>query len=228
MTLRVILSSTPNRGVGRYFFLILAIACLGICSYAYLSRILYQTYQSWEFDRTQDRSAAPAVTSSAEIMPFGHGVRASRKSAPPSKSPSSIAAIGRLSVPRLRLSVMVREGIDGNTLQLAVGHIPRTALPGQAGNIGLAGHRDTFFRPLKDVRARDLIQFSTSKGDFKYEVESLMVVEPDNVAVLAPSTEHVLTLVTCYPFSYLGTAPKRLVVRARQLSPQAQTPSIVE
>jgi len=227
MTLRVILSLKPNRSVSRYFFLILAIACLGLYSYAYFGRILYQTYQSWEFDRTQDRSTAPAVASAKGIIAVGHVVRASRKSAL-SKSPSSIAAIGRLSVPRLHLSVMVREGIDGNTLQLAVGHIPRTALPGQAGNIGLAGHRDTFFRPLKDVRARDLIQFSSSKGDFKYEVESLMVVEPDNVAVLAPSTKNVLTLVTCYPFSYIGTAPKRLVVRARQVSPHAQTPSTVE
>ena len=95
---------------------------------------------------------------------------------------------------------MVREGIDRNTLQLAVGHIPGTALPGQAGNVGLAGHRDTFFRPLKDLRTKDEIQFSTLRGDFKYEVESLIVVEPDNVGVLAPSAENVLTLVTCYPF----------------------------
>jgi sortase A len=119
---------------------------------------------------------------------------------------------------------MVREGIDRHTLQLAVGHIPTTALPGQAGNIGLAGHRDTFFRQLKDVKTKDIINFSTPKGDFKYQVESMMIVEPDNVAMLASSSENVLTLVTCYPFSYIGTAPKRLVVRARQVSPQTQTP----
>ena len=115
---------------------------------------------------------------------------------------------------------MVREGIDRDTLQLAVGHIPATALPGQAGNVGVAGHRDTFFRGLKDLRTGDEIQFSTLDGDFKYEVESLLIVEPDNVAVLAPSSENVLTLVTCYPFSYIGAAPKRFVVRARQVSPQ--------
>jgi sortase A len=115
---------------------------------------------------------------------------------------------------------MVREGIDRNTLQLAIGHIPATALPGQAGNVGVAGHRDTFFRGLKDLKTKDEIQFSTPSGDFKYVVESLMIVEPDNVAVLAPSSENVLTLVTCYPFSYVGTAPKRFIVRARQVSPQ--------
>jgi sortase A len=123
---------------------------------------------------------------------------------------------------------MVREGIDRNTLQLAIGHIPATALPGQAGNVGVAGHRDTFFRGLKDLRTKDEIQFSTSSGDFKYVVESLIVVEPDNVGVLAPSSENVLTLVTCYPFSYIGTAPKRFVVRARQVSPPMVPPSTVE
>jgi sortase A len=119
---------------------------------------------------------------------------------------------------------MVREGIDGKTLQLAVGHIPSTALPGQAGNVGVAGHRDTFFRGLKDLRATDEIQFSTSTGTFSYEVESLMVVEPDNVEVLAASTTNTLTMVTCYPFSYIGNAPKRFIVKARQVSPQ--TPSL--
>jgi sortase A len=123
---------------------------------------------------------------------------------------------------------MVREGIDSNTLQLAIGHIPATALPGQAGNVGVAGHRDTFFRGLRDLRTGDEIQFSTSSGDFEYVVESLIVVEPDNVEALAPSSENVLTLVTCYPFSYIGTAPKRFVVRARQVSPQTLARSSVQ
>ena len=94
--------------------------------------------------------------------------------------------------------------------------------------MGLAGHRDTFFRPLKDLRIKDEIQVSTLKGNFKYEVESLRVVEPDNVGVLAPSGENVLTLVTCYPFYYVGPAPKRFVVRARQVPPQTLAGSTVE
>ena len=117
---------------------------------------------------------------------------------------------------------MVREGIDRNTLQVAIGHIPATALPGQAGNVGVAGHRDTFFRGLKDLKTEDKIQFSTLNGNFSYIVESLRIVEPDNVGVLAASSGNVLTLVTCYPFSYVGTAPKRFVVRARQVSPQTE------
>jgi sortase A len=226
MRLRIILPATARLTVVRYFFLALAIACLGLYSYAYLERVLYQTYESREFDRTPDRSAAAA--SNDQITPIGRVVRASRKSMPSSKLPSPTAPIGRLSVPRLHLSAMVREGIDGNTLQVAVGHIPATALPGQAGNVGLAGHRDTFFRGLRDLKTGDEIQFSTLSGDFQYTVESLIVVEPDDIGVLAPSPEHVLTLVTCYPFSYIGSAPKRFVVRARQVSPQTAPPSSVE
>jgi len=117
---------------------------------------------------------------------------------------------------------MVREGIDGETLQLAVGHIPSTALPGQTGNVGVAGHRDTFFRGLKELRTMDEIQFSTPNGNFRYAVESLMIVEPGNIEVLAASDTNVLTMVTCYPFSYIGNAPKRFIVRARQVSPQTR------
>jgi sortase A len=122
----------------------------------------------------------------------------------------------------------VREGVDLDTLQVAVGHIPATALPGQAGNVGVAGHRDTFFRGLKDLKKKDEVQFSTRSGDFKYVVESLVIVEPENIGVLAPSHGNVLTLVTCYPFSFIGNAPKRFVVRARQVSPQTAPPSTVE
>jgi len=218
--LRIVLTSVAHRTVVRYFFLAIAITCLGIYGNVYLERVLFQTHESREFDRTLDRSAAVVAASDHQITPSGRVVRASRKPLPWSQSPSSAAVIGRLSVPRLHLSAMVREGIDGNTLQLAIGHIPATALPGQAGNVGVAGHRDTFFRGLKDLRTGDEIQFSTLHGDFKYVVESLIIVEPDNVAVLAASSENVLTMVTCYPFSYIGSAPRRFVVRARQVLPQ--------
>jgi len=136
--------------------------------------------------------------------------------------------VGRITIPRLRLSVVVVEGVTKTALRRAVGHIPGTALPGEAGNVGVAGHRDTFFRPLKDLRVKDQIHFSTLKGDFNYEVESLKVVAPDDVGVLAPSGENVLTMVTCYPFYYVGSAPKRWIVRARQVWPQAAPPSTVE
>src|SRR5581483_8340182 len=112
--------------------------------------------------------------------------------------------IGRIEIPRLLLSAVVVDGIDKTALRRAVGHIPGTALPGQAGNDGVAGHRDTFFRGLKDLRSKDDIRFSTLNGDFNYVVESLIVVEPENVAVLDSSAGNVLTMVTCYPFSYVG------------------------
>lgn len=201
----------------RYLLLALAVACLGLFSGSYLERVLFQIYESRDFDRTLGSSVSAAAASHAKIA-TASGVR----------RPSPAGLIGRLSVPRLHLSAMVREGIDGKTLRLAIGHIPRMALPGQAGNVGVAGHRDTFFRGLKDLRTQDEIQFSTLNGDFKYVVESLIVVEPDNVAALAPSSENVLTMVTCYPFFYVGTAPKRFVVRARQVSPRTAPPSTVE
>lgn len=218
MRLRIILSPVRRRTAVRYFFLALAIACLGLYGYAYLERVLYQTYESREFDRTLERNAAAVTAYENQVRPISRVARASRKPLPWSKSPSAV--IGRLSVPRLHLSAMVREGVDGKTLQIAVGHIPDTALPGQAGNVGVAGHRDSFFRGLKDLKNGDEIQFATLHGDFQYVVESLIIVEPDNVAVLAPSSENVLTMVTCYPFSYIGNAPKRFVVRARQVAPQ--------
>ncbi len=132
--------------------------------------------------------------------------------------------MGRITIPRLLLSVVVVEGVSKTALRHAAGHIPGTALPGEAGNVGVAGHRDTFFRPLKDLRIKDNIQFSTLNGNFQYEVESLSIVEADNVGVLAPLGENVLTLVACYPFYYVGPAPKRWIVRARQVSPQAALP----
>jgi sortase A len=215
----------PKRrwNLGQYAFVMLATICLGIYGYAYLERILYQTYEGWSFDRTTARSTSPVVQYHEATM-VGDVVSGPQRSMPPSEAVSPSSIVGRLSVPRLHLSAMVREGIDGKTLQLAVGHIPLTALPGEAGNVGVAGHRDTFFRGLKDLRATDEIQFSTSTGNFSYEVESLMVVEPDNVEVLAASSTNTLTLVTCYPFSYIGSAPKRFIVKARQVSPQ--TPSL--
>lgn len=214
MNLRSIVRNLTPRTLVRYFFLACGIACLGLYAYAYVERALYQTYESRGFDRTRERE--PVVASAEITAPMS---RSSWKVVSSSQPPSPHALIGRLSVPRLNLSAMVSEGIDDNTLRRAIGHIPATVLPGQAGNIGLAGHRDTFFRELKGLRTNDEIQFSTARGDFKYSVESLMIVEPDNIAVLAPSSENVLTLVTCYPFSYIGAAPKRFVARARQVLP---------
>ncbi len=155
-----------------------------------------------------------------ESMDLDRLLREGRAANGSTPAPAMDGLIGRMEIQRLHLSAMVVEGTDGATLRRGVGHIPGTALPGETGNVGLSAHRDTFFRPLKDLKVKDEIRFSTLKGDFRYEVESLRVVEPRDVSVLAPSHDNVLTLVTCYPFFYIGAAPKRFIVRARQVSPQ--------
>jgi sortase A len=143
--------------------------------------------------------------------------------APPTPAESRAAAVhtrslvGRLTIPRLHLSAMVREGADEGTLQLALGHIPGTAFPGQPGNVGVAGHRDTLFRPLRDIRNSDLIRFETGNGSYMYRVESTTIVKPRDVGVLARGPSDELTLVTCYPFHYIGSAPDRFIVKARQV-----------
>ena len=122
--------------------------------------------------------------------------------------------IGRIEVPRVGISVIVTEGTAARTLRRAVGHISGTALPGQPGNIGISGHRDTFFRPLRNIRAGDLVALTTPAGEYRYRVVSTKVVRPDDVAVLKAGSGEILTLVTCYPFYFVGPAPSRFIVRA--------------
>jgi sortase A len=125
------------------------------------------------------------------------------------------ALVGRIEIPRLRLSTVAREGVDTRTLRASAGHVPGTALPGQPGNAAFAAHRDTFFRPLAGIRAGDEIQVTTPGGAFRYEVTSTRIVDPDEVSVLDATPDATLTLVTCYPFDYVGSAPQRFIVRAR-------------
>jgi len=125
------------------------------------------------------------------------------------------AALGRIEIPRLGIRAVVVEGTDARTLELAVGHIASTASPGSPGNCGLAGHRDTFFSGLRRARVGDLVRFSTPQRTYTYEVEWCQVVELDRVDTLDPTPAPSLTLVTCYPFAFVGHAPQRFVVRAR-------------
>ena len=124
--------------------------------------------------------------------------------------------IGRIEIPRLNISAMVLEGTAPKILRVAVGHINGTALPGIRGNTALAAHRDTIFRPLQEVKAGDGIVLTTSYGKFHYVVDSAQIVNPTDVRVLRPTPDAELTLVTCYPFSYIGAAPQRFIVHARQ------------
>jgi sortase A len=124
--------------------------------------------------------------------------------------------LGRMDIPRLGMSVAVLQGTSSRVLRLGIGHIAGTPLPGEDGNIGIAGHRDTFFRGLKDIRKNDEIQLQTTSGLSRYAVDWARVVANDDQSVLAPSSESALTLVTCYPFYFVGPAPKRFVVRAHK------------
>jgi sortase A len=125
--------------------------------------------------------------------------------------------LGRVDIPRLGISVAVLQGTSSRILRLGAGHIEGTPLPGEIGNSGIAGHRDTFFRGLKDIRSNDEIQLQTATGLFRYEVDWVKVVESNDTTVLEPSTlGSTLTLVTCYPFYFVGSAPKRFVVRAHK------------
>jgi sortase A len=125
-------------------------------------------------------------------------------------------ALARLDVPEAGLSVMVLDGTDAWTLNRAVGHIEGTARPGEDGNIGIAGHRDGFFRGLRRLEVGDALTLTTLDGVASYEVVELNVVSPVDVEVLGATAEPTLTLVTCYPFYYVGDAPERFIVRAQR------------
>jgi sortase A len=131
------------------------------------------------------------------------------------------APLGILRVPRLHIEAPVLAGTDDATLDRGVGHIDDTARPGTAGNAGIAGHRDGFFRALKDVKPGDAIELQTLEGRDAYRVERTWIVGPDDVSVLDPTPVRSLTLVTCYPFYFVGSAPQRFIVRAVLTSTQA-------
>jgi sortase A len=132
-----------------------------------------------------------------------------------------VEALGRLEIPAADVSVMVLEGTDETTLDRAVGRIPGTARVGEDGNLGIAGHRDGFFRGLRHVEAGDEIILTTLDGVARYRIEKTRVVSPKQVEVLAKTEEPTLTLVTCYPFYYVGDAPERFIVQARRVGFEA-------
>ncbi len=131
--------------------------------------------------------------------------------------------LGVLEISALRLRVPILEGTDDLTLDRGVGHIPDTAPLGGTGNVGIAGHRDGFFRVLKDVHVGDTIDVYTQASRSRYVVDEMQIVSPDDVSVLAPRAEPSLTLVTCYPFYFVGSAPSRYIVHATLADADART-----
>jgi sortase A len=123
--------------------------------------------------------------------------------------------VGRLEVPRIGLSVMVLQGMEESTLKLGAGHVPGTPLPGLGGNVVIAAHRDTFFRKLKDIVSGDVIRVSVRTRTYEYTVVSTEILDPEETWVMASRASEELTLITCYPFYFVGGAPKRFIVHAR-------------
>ena len=159
-----------------------------------------QDAQEW-LDRTvKARPAAPRAPS-PQHRHFKHG-----------------EVLGKLTIPRLNLSVMVFEGDDAAILKRGAGHIPATSLPAENGNLGIAAHRDTYFRPLRLIRPHDVIEFTAPEGVSRYTVTDIEIVGPSQIEVLAKAPGRDLTLVTCYPFYYLGSAPKRWIVHAQKIT----------
>jgi len=176
---------------GSFFFLAVGLLALGYAAYVVVDAHAYQAYEQSKFENVS-RNEPPA--------PLVEG-----------------GVLGEIQVRRLHLKAIVVQGDSHTILRRAVGHIPETALPGEPGNVALAGHRDTFFRPLRNIRLGDSITLQTSNGAFQYLVESTEVVSATAVEILNATPGRTLTLITCFPFDYVGPAPKRYVVRAREL-----------
>src|SRR5665213_809979 len=171
-------------------------ACmLGYCAFVLADTWMYQRQASQLFDEAHLHVAA----------------------IPSPGTDATNGLLGRMEIPRLGISVIVAEGTDEATLRRAGGHIAGTSFPGQHGNVGIAGHRDTLFRPLRNIRKNDLITLTTLGGEYRYRVTSTEIVSPTDVTVLNSDGHEILTLVTCYPFYFVGPAPDRFIVRAERV-----------
>jgi sortase A len=190
------------------FFLAAGLLAVGYVASVYAESFIHQADESRNFERALAQSPALAPKTVAELS-----------MADPAIKPRVGSIIGKIWIPRLGITAIVDEGINHKTLSLSVGHIPSTALPGESGNIGIAGHRDTFFRSLRHIQREDIITLTTLRGEYRYRVVSIKVVGPYDLTVLeSDGGNQILTLVTCYPFYYVGSAPDRFIVRAERVT----------
>jgi sortase A len=203
-----------NRARNFLAFWALPFAAVGLLALAYwafefVSARVYQAQETRRFASERHAEPRPADTAADIAMD------AAKSSTPAERPyPSSGSVVAMLAIPRLGLSTVVVEGTEARELKLGPGHIPGTSLPGEGRNVGIAGHRDTFFRPLRLIRINDTIQVITRDQEYRYTVVSTKIVGPEDVQVLYPAGHETLTLVTCYPFDFVGAAPKRFIVRA--------------
>jgi sortase A len=191
---------------------LLLVAGLSGLAYSVIVTIEARHYQTWAREQSQkpssDLEALATPTNPTEFPTHAASPRSLR-----------IALVGRVDVPRIHLSAMIAEGSTTPVLDLAVGHVPGTALPGETGNTALAAHRDTFFRRLGELEPGGLIRISDPRAVYNYRVTFTDIVNPYETWVLQSASGATLTLITCYPFHFVGAAPKRFVVRARRVDP---------
>ena len=187
--------------------LVAGLLALGYWAFEFGGARLFQATESRRFLLQRQQIRAPAATDTAR-SPEAATVPA----IPP--APAAGSAVALLSIPRLDLSLLVVEGASEKELKLGPGHVPGTAMPGAGGNFAVAAHRDTFFRPLRWIRRNDAIVVQVRDRDYHYRVASTEIVQPRDTQVLQPSGHETLTLITCYPFGFIGAAPQRFVVQA--------------
>lgn len=188
----------------RNVFLSVGVLILGYCGFVLVDAKVYQTDEIRHFQE-QVKDFKPAIARKGSV----HEV---------SFHPLTGKPLGEIELTRIGVTAMILEGTDDRTLRRSVGHIPGTPMPGQPGNVAIAGHRDTFFRALRNVRQDDEITLMTLEGSYRYRVDSIKVVGPEDTQVLDNSGSDTLTLVTCYPFYFVGPAPRRFIVRAQRIS----------
>lgn len=191
----------------QYVLLIAGISLLGYCALLVCTASYYQA----EARQQLSLKVHHLATLSSSSRDIAAPLRQTLQAAP------ALAVVGRVDVPRISLSAMVAEGDNAWALRMAVGHVPGTALPWQSGNVALVAHRDTFFRRIGELRVGDVIRLTIPGAAYTYRVAFTDVVNPSETWVLWPASGDTLTLVTCYPFHFIGPAPKRFVVRARRI-----------
>lgn len=203
----------------RAALLLIGLACLAYVVTVFVQTTRYQARQNQALDEIVSVEAArPHLDQAPPSLPN-----------PDAAEPALAAGalVGRLEIARLGLAAVVRHGDDASTLKLAVGHLPGTARPGQPGNAVLAAHRDTFFRPVRNVKRGDEIVMTTPEGTYFYRVTKTHIVAPEDVWVMNPTEAAVLTLVTCYPFNYIGNAPKRFIVHAAKIGEAVRERTVI-
>jgi sortase A len=188
----------------------LAVMAIGYCSVAYAGAAIHQHREKAKLNAvTRASEHQPPANSEASAVP------SSLSADSPATSLGDYGVLGVVEIPRLGISTVVEEGVDASTLWEAVGHIPGTAMPGQNGNAALAAHRDTYFSGLGEVETGDLVIFRSPTANYRFRVESTKIVDGDATDALPDSATPTLSLITCYPFHYVGSAPKRFIVVAR-------------